>query len=189
MITIGIAGALSRIGTTTQALQLVQVLKGMEKKACYAEENEKKYLDRLAELYNRAEDKKNMIKFSNIEMYKPGYSDRVKDKTYDIMVRDFGNIDRKTFDRLKFEEQDIKIIVCGSKPSEIFKLEPLLRNSAYDDSYFVFSFVPPEDKISIMAMMGSRKNRCYFAGITLDPFVLNMESVTLYQKLLTQHLK
>ena len=189
MITIGIAGCMSRIGTTTQALQLVQVLKNIEKKVCYSEDNEKKYLERLVELYNRAEDKKNMIKFSNIEMYKPGFADRVKEKSYDVMVRDFGNIDRKTFNRIKFEEQDIKVIVCGSKPNEIFKLEPLLRNPLYDNAYFVFTFVPPEDKISIMAMMGSRKNRCFFAGITLDPFVLNPESVTLYQKLIAQNLK
>ena len=46
MIKIGIAGSMSRIGTTTQAIQLAQVLKE-NYKICYVERNEKKYLNDL----------------------------------------------------------------------------------------------------------------------------------------------
>lgn len=183
MIKIGIAGSMSRIGTTTQAIQLAQVLKE-NYKICYVERNEKKYLNDLLNLYTTAKNKKNKIEYSGIEMYKnlPNLDNSLS--KYDFVISDFGNINTRTFEEKSFKEQDIKIIISGSKPNEIFKTQVLLERSMYKDANFVFVFVPEEERVSIASLMRERRDKTYFSDIVLDPYKLENSSKQLYTRIL-----
>lgn len=187
MIKIGIAGSMSRIGTTTQAIQLAQVLKE-NYKICYVERNEKKYLNDLLNLYTTAKNKKDKIEYSGIEMYKnlPNLDNSLS--KYDFVISDFGNINTRTFDEENFKEQDIKIIISGSKPNEIFKTQVLLERSMYKDANFVFAFVPEEERISIASLMRERRDKTYFSDIVLDPYKLENSSKQLYTRILYTYL-
>lgn len=183
MIKIGIAGSMSRIGTTTQAIQLAQVLKE-NYKICYVERNEKKYLNDLVNLYTTAKNKKAKIEYSGLEMYKnlPNLDNSLS--KYDFVISDFGNINTRTFEEKSFKEQDIKIIISGSKPNEIFKTQVLLERSMYKDANFVFVFVPEEERVSIASLMRERRDKTYFSDIVLDPYKLENSSKQLYTRIL-----
>lgn len=183
MIKIGIAGSMSRIGTTTQAIQLAQVLKE-NYKICYVERNEKKYLNDLVNLYTTAKNKKDKIEYSGLEMYKnlPNLDHSLS--KYDFVISDFGNINTRTFEEKSFKEQDIKIIISGSKPNEIFKTQVLLERSMYKDANFVFVFVPEEERVSIASLMRERRDKTYFSDIVLDPYKLENSSKQLYTRIL-----
>lgn len=183
MIKIGIAGSMSRIGTTTQAIQLAQVLKE-NYKICYVERNEKKYLNDLVNLYTTAKNKKDKIEYSGLEMYKnlPNLDNSLS--KYDFVISDFGNINTRTFKEKSFKEQDIKIIISGSKPNEIFKTQVLLERSMYKDANFVFVFVPEEERVSIASLMRERRDKTYFSDIVLDPYKLENSSKQLYTRIL-----
>lgn len=183
MIKIGIAGSMSRIGTTTQAIQLAQVLKE-NYKICYVERNEKKYLNDLVNLYTTAKNKKDKIEYSGLEMYKnlPNLDNSLS--KYDFVISDFGNINTRTFEEKSFKEQDIKIIISGSKPNEIFKTQVLLERSMYKDANFVFVFVPEEERVSIASLMREKRDKTYFSDIVLDPYKLENSSKQLYTRIL-----
>jgi len=187
--TIAIAGCIGHIGTTTQAIQAVQMLKNERLKACYLEMNRTEYLENLTALYCQAEDKKNMVEFSGISMYKRNYAKTVNQQKWDYVVRDYGQANIETFEESSFAEQPLKIIVCGSKPNEIFKTQDLLTDPMYDDAYFIFSFVPEEERVSIISLMGSRADKTFFSGIILDPYVLMPESTKIFQKILNKDLQ
>lgn len=187
MIKIGIAGSMSRIGTTTQAIQLAQVLKE-NYKICYVERNEKKYLNDLVNLYTTAKNKKDKIEYSGLEMYKnlPNLDNSLS--KYDFVISDFGNINTRTFEEKSFKEQDIKIIISGSKPNEIFKTQVLLERSMYKDANFVFVFVPEEERVSIASLMREKRDKTYFSDIVLDPYKLENSSKQLYTRILYSNL-
>lgn len=182
--TIAIAGCIGHIGTTTQAIQAVLTVKQKGFKACYLEMNRTEYLDNLLGLYGQAEDKKNLVRFSGIDMYKRNFAKTISQKDWDFVIRDYGQANTDTFEETSFAEQPIKIIVCGSKPNEIFKTQDLLTDPMYDDAFFVFSFVPEEERISILSLMGRRAERTFFAGISFDPYELIADSVKCYQKII-----
>lgn len=187
MIKIGIAGSMSRIGTTTQAIQLAQVLKE-NYKICYVERNEKKYLNDLVNLYTTAKNKKDKIEYSGLEMYKnlPNLDNSLS--KYDFVISDFGNINTRTFEEKSFKEQDTKIIISGSKPNEIFKTQVLLERSMYKDANFVFVFVPEEERVSIASLMKEKRDKTYFSDIVLDPYKLENSSKQLYTRILYSNL-
>lgn len=187
MIKIGIAGSMSRIGTTTQAIQLAQVLKE-NYKICYVERNEKKYLNDLVNLYTTAKNKKDKIEYSGLEMYKnlPNLDNSLS--KYDFVISDFGNINTRTFEEKSFKEQDTKIIISGSKPNEIFKTQVLLERSMYKDANFVFVFVPEEERVSIASLMREKRDKTYFSDIVLDPYKLENSSKQLYTRILYSNL-
>ncbi|MBP2661566.1 MAG: hypothetical protein H6Q69_4598 [Firmicutes bacterium] len=70
--TIAVAGCLGRIGTTTQAMQIIKYLTLMGYRACYIEMNRHGYIDGVKELYNNIkEDRKaKRVTFEGIDMFK-----------------------------------------------------------------------------------------------------------------------
>jgi hypothetical protein len=184
MRTIAIAGCVNRIGTTTQALQAVQVLKAVGYKAAYLEANRNQYLEQMVKTYSNVEESKQFIINSGIVLYKRNYSQAAKDEKYDFIVKDYGNVDTVNFEEASFAGQKTKIVVCGSKPNEIFKTQAVLANPIYDDAYLIFSFVPEEERVSVQSMMSEDANKTFFADTILDPFVEHPSSKALFHKIL-----
>lgn len=182
--TIAVAGCISHIGATTQAIQAVQVIKENGLKACYIEMNRTGYLDNVLALYAQAEDRKSFIRFSGIDMYKKNYAKSVVKQSWDYVIRDYGPANVGSFEEASYAEQPLKIVVCGSKPNEIFKTQDLLRDPIYDDAFFIFSFVPEEERVDLLSLMGDRSEKTFFSGIILDPYGVTPDSKKIFQKIL-----
>ena len=117
-------------------------------------------------------------------MYKKNYAKALSKGNFDYVIKDYGNTDTETFEEISFAEQDIKIIVCGSKPNEIFKTQTLLMDPSYDDAFFIFSFVPENERISIKSLMAERADHTFFTEIITDPFIWSPDSAKLFQKVI-----
>lgn len=185
MNTIAVAGCTGHIGTTTQAIQLVLALKEKGFKSCYLEMNKTGYLENLLALYGSSEDKVNLVRFSGIEMFKRDFTSTIKNGNYDYIIKDYGSVNKDTFDDTFFASEKIKIIVCGSKPNEVFKAINLSTNLSYKNAYFVFNLVPINERDTALSMIGDCAERTFFAGITFDPFILIPESEKVYQSILS----
>lgn len=182
--TIAIAGCTNHIGTTTQAIQAALAIKDRGLKVCYLEMNRTEYLNNVLKLYRDAMDEKKYIKFRDIDMYKSNFAKSVIQKDWDYVIRDYGSVNDKTFEETSYAEQPLKIVIAGSKPNEILKTTELLKNPVYEDAYFIFSFVPDNEKLPIKSAMSSRSSKTFFSDIILDPYELNPNSIKIYQKII-----
>lgn len=204
--TIALAGSINRIGTTTQALQIVKYLIYKGYKACYIEVNnnvyenntlsqEKEpltYTRKLKKILSLNEDEEiNMIKYEGIELYNniDKLAD-IKDRDYDFIVFDYGCYKNNSFNKASFLKDDINIFICGSEITEIDEAAALASNISYEKSKLVFSFTDKSDEDDIISLISSIKikeneengARCYFANFTPSPFKLS--SIDLYDSLL-----
>ena len=106
-------------------------------------------------------------------------------KSYNFIIRDYGNANLTTFEETSFSEQPIKIVVCGSKPNEVFNVQKLLSKPIYDDAFFIFNFVPENEKLAILPLMGNKQERTFFSDIIIDPFKLNPNSIGILNKIVS----
>lgn len=204
--TIAVAGSINRIGTTTQALQIVKYLIYKGYKACYIEVNNNVYENntlsqskepltytrKLKKILSLNEDEEiNMIKYESIELYNniDKLAD-IKDRDYDFIVFDYGCYKNNSFNKASFLKDDINIFICGSEITEIDEAAALASNISYEKSKLVFSFTDKSDEDDIISLISSIKikeneengARCYFANFTPSPFKLS--SIDLYDSLL-----
>lgn len=172
MKTIGIVGSQSRIGTTTQALQILLCLHDLEYNAAYIQMGNKGYIEILSELYEDIQGMKDgKIYCNNIPMYAGSQIIEANRQGYDFIIKDYGNVFDSDFQKISFLEQDIKIVVVGSKANEIELTEKIMKDSCYTDVYYIFNFVAKEEQQDIKEMMGDRKQYTYFSVYTPNPFV------------------
>ncbi|NCE98109.1 hypothetical protein [Emergencia sp. 1XD21-10] len=202
---IGVAGSQSRVGTSTQALQIVQYLKFKGYKACYIEQNHVQYLDTsgssgalqnatLVEKYRIWNDvPKNSFEkltYKGVDMYagQEAFA-KLQSEKYDFYVYDYGNILDRDFDRTAFLKDDIRIITAGAKATEFDYLMRFLSVPSYSDAGIVLSFVPETEQSEVLKPIVHMKNWSekdgrvlVFAPYTPDPFLLS--SAEIYEKLI-----
>lgn len=188
--TIGVAGTIHRIGTTTQAIQIVKFLISKGYKACYVEVNETKYkniLIRKAEQYisyaekvkiafeiEKEDDDLGMISYEKVDMlYKPDKLANM-DEEYDYYVYDYGTYSDRGFNKAAFLKDDLTIFVTGANPTEIDYTIDIAVNSSYIKSKLLFSFLEEAERESFIGYMKdyNAAGRCFFVPYTPNPFVL-----------------
>lgn len=172
MKTIAIAGSQSRIGTTTQALQMVLCLQNLEYETAYIEMGNQGYLSGIRNLYEDIiENKKTgSLIFRDIELFSDKNIIEANKRGCDYIIKDYGSINSPQFEKISYLEQDIKIIVGGVKANEIENVEKVLAEKCYEDVKYIFSFVSQEEQQDIRMLMGEHKENTYFAVYTPDPF-------------------
>ena len=169
--TVAVIGSMHRIGTTTQALQIVKhlILSGFT--ACYIQLNNSNYVQSVGEFYTDAvvDDNIGLVKYQNLEMYYR--QERISDilsKNYNYYVYDFGSIQDIGFTLVQYLEKDIKIVVCGSKSNELPHMQNVLK--IISSSEYIFSFTSENDQKEILGWMEDKKPHTYFSGYVPDPF-------------------
>lgn len=206
--TIGVAGACHRIGTTTQALQLVKYLTLKGYKACYIELNSNKYIDKdprnRKNMYisfvekikswfepDRLNDEIGLVSSFGIDMYYK--QDKIPDVLrigYDYYVYDYGVYTDGDFNKTAFIREDETIFVVGSSPTELDHTQEITENISYSDACLIFSFVAEQEKEDILMLMekihtpgidGGNGSRTYFSEYTPDPFTLS--NISMFEKL------
>ena len=189
---ISVVGACHRIGTTTQAIQIVKFLLLQGKRAAYVELNNTNYVNRLQRLYDvpcSDEDKDaGRVTYESVDMYnKP---QKITDVlhgyygAYDFLVYDFGCFTDKDFNLINFLERDVRIIVGGTKPNEIDIVSAIIAKTLINDVFYIFSFCPPDEQSDVLELMENKAEQTVFAPLSPDPFLYAANNDTVYRKLI-----
>ena len=186
--TIAVSGCIDRIGTTTQAMQLVKYLVFRGHRACYIELNENGYIQALKELYEdgvSSDDGIGRVTYQSVDMFYR--KDKIADVLrlgYEFYVYDFGIFDAVGFSLVSYLEKNIKVMVCGIKPNEVGCMSEVL-SSLYDKEIeYIFSFTHESDKKDILELMSDRAEHTFFAPWSPDPFVYSSQAGEQFEKLL-----
>lgn len=160
-ITVAFAGAGSRIGTTTQAMQMLLFLVAEGYKAALVEMTDKSV---LSEYISNSEFCPEHYKVNGLDLYRTRSSLLHAQNEYQYLILDYGPL-TEGLDGMSFFEKNYKIICTGVKPQETAELAPIFD---VDDGSFIycFSFVPEVDKREVEELMRGRK--IYFASAALD---------------------
>lgn len=205
--TIGIMGTCHRIGTTTQAIQIVKFLQSKGYRACYVEMNEIRYpnmqLSRrekpevsfvekslLTFDYNRLDEQMGVVNIESVDLYyRQDLLPAILEKEYDFYVYDYGVYTDRDFNKTSFLKDDIKIIATGAGAVELDYTLNILQNISYDKAMLLFSFTAGEDREDLLLFMDdfNAGGRCFFTEYTPNPFVLS--NPQLYEEMLNVHTK
>jgi len=178
--TVGVIGCQPRIGTTTQALQIVLCLQGLGYRAAYVEMGEHDYLKNLVEIYEDVTiDKYNVIRCRSIPMYTGKQIILANQHRYDYLVKDYGYIDSPDY-TIAYFEQDIRVVVGGTKANEIEYMERVIEDPGYLNVSYIFSFVAQSEQKDVKELMGDKKENTYFAMYTPDPFTYTENDIYEY---------
>lgn len=174
---IGIAGAVPRMGTTTQAIQLVKYLRYKGYKACYIEMNDHGYVEELIDSYEGVEVEEVIGKavYQEVEMYyKLEKLPEVLKRDYDYFVYDYGVFSDRDFNKISFLEKDLQIFTVGTKPGEFMKTYQLIENNFYNSVLYIFNFVveDKQEQDDIYELMAEKEDVTFFAPDCRDPFRL-----------------
>jgi len=178
---IAIVGTQARIGTTTQALQMILNLRALDYHAAYVEMGHLGFLDKLKE---RGEDlpieKDGTVICDGIPMYSSQNIHIANRKNYDFLVKDYGNVQNPFYQEMSFLEQDVKIIVGGIKADEVEHTEQVMANELYAGTYYILNFVDIAQQQEAKADMQEYKDRTYFSIYTPDPFLFKENEIYAY---------
>jgi len=183
---IGVCGALSRIGTTTQCMQMIKYLTLKGYTAAYIEMNEKNYINGCINLYSEVKQHANSgkIEYANITMYRSTDIPEALKSNFEYLVYDYGTFLDNGFQKISYLEKDIQIMVCGAKANEIDYVQQLLQSQYYRAAHYLFSFVPDVDRNDLKEMMSDRENKTSFAEYQPDPFSYSSNLNKLYENFL-----
>lgn len=174
--TIGIAGSIPRMGTTTQAIQLIKYLNLKGYKACYVQLNNHSWVENLIADYAEVEQVEEIGKavYKNVDMfYRIDKLPEILKLDYDYFVYDYGVYWDVDFNKTSFLEKDLMLFCLGAKPGEFDKSYKVIENNFYQAATYIFNFVPDdeEEKKDIYELMAEKKKSTFFAPDCRDPFV------------------
>lgn len=173
--TIAVAGAVPRMGTTTQAIQFVKYLLLKGYRACYIELNGHGWVKELREAYAGVEVEEGIGRatYADVDMYdKPEKLPEVLRKGYDFYVYDYGVYSERGFNKVSFLEKDFQVFTVGTKPGEFMKTYELIENNFYNQVSYIFSFIQEdeEERQDTYDLMQEKRSATYFATDCRDPF-------------------
>lgn len=184
-VTIAFCGAQPRIGTTTQAFQLLQYLQIRGYDVAYIDLSGNGYIDQLRKLYGGVEKNSSCIIYEGIHMY---HSVLDLNESYQYLVKDYGSFQNDNFNEISYLEQDIHIVCSGVKPNEIFEVSGILQKVEFNHAKFIFSFVPPDHRNAILKQMSNRSANTFFVGYNPEPFSYDATSNKAYRQIIGEYL-
>lgn len=184
---IGIAGAIGRMGTTTQAIQMVKYFHYSGYKAAYFEMNQHHYVEDLKEAYEQVEHDEDVgrVTYMKVDMYyRIDRLQEVLNMDYDYLVFDYGVFSENGFSKISFLEKEIQIFVVGSKPGgEFEKTYEVVKNNFYNNVFYIFNFVAKTEQEDLLELMDEKADVTFFAQDAKDPFSFAGEG-SFYEKML-----
>lgn len=190
---INIAGAMPRIGTTTQCLQLAKYIQSCsDYKVAYVECNSQDYIWSASEMYQsvRGDKTGGLMTIEGVNMYNQSRLPELTKGGVDIdfLICDYGDVESQGFNKESFLKGTVKALVAGVKPNEIHYTEKALRDKAYEDAIYIFSHVPISDREELMGLMGKHAADTFFSPYIPDPFQNTNEAILPYYEKLMPHI-
>ena len=168
-VTVAVAGASPRIGTTTQALQLLLFLRAKDYSCAYLDMCSSGKMEQLLDIYESC-DRINGHEFTiqGQHIITNGKLLMQARSEYDYVICDYGFY-KDILEPVSFWEKDIKVLVAGTKPWESAQLPAVFEDD--DGSLrYIFSFVPSADESSVREQMAESADKTYFAPYAPDYF-------------------
>lgn len=168
-VTVAVAGASPRIGTTTQALQLLLFLRAKDYSCAYLDMCSSGKMEQLLDIYESC-DRINGHEFTiqGQHIITNGKLLMQARSEYDYVICDYGPY-QDILEPVSFWEKDVKIMVAGTKPWESAQFPAVFEDD--DGSLrYIFSFVPSADETSVREQMAESADKTYFAPYAPDYF-------------------
>lgn len=184
---IGVVGCMSRIGTTTMALQLVKHLNlQAESSACYIQ-MQPGYVEAIRHFYTVDELSDSVI-FNSLQLYDhPAATPDILKAGYTNLIYDYGSID--TADTTSLLERDIIVAVGGTGPDELSRFPKLIQLLDKNPvTNYVLNFVADADRTSVLKLMRNKADQSYFLEFTPDPFVYNVKHTNSFEAIMKTQL-
>lgn len=186
--TIAVAGCCSRIGTTTQAIQIIKYFMLKGHKACYIQMNDFEYVENIVKYFMDVPVDQNLglVTYNSVDMYfNLNRLPDILNKDYEYYVYDFGVFNRGDFNKVSFLEKNYKIVVGGAKVNELAEITRVLEETYMSDVKYIFSFIEDnaETRKEILELMDDKADDTYFAPYAPEPFKLTPE-YDIYEELL-----
>lgn len=185
---IALCGACRRIGTTTQAVQIIKYLQFNGYKAAYIEMNNTGFVLQLAQVYSDAKTNKaqhNKVSYRNVDFF---YSQEelydILKMGYDYFVFDYGSAADPTFNAISFIEKDIPIICCGSAPNEWAGTNAVISKALFYDTYYIFNFCDKAEQADVKELMQEKAKKTIFSGYAPDFCVFTADRNNLYDQII-----
>ena len=182
---IGVAGTLNRIGTTTQALQIVKSYLFLGYKAAYIQLDGSDFVENIEKYFEdvKTDQELGQITYNHVDMFHdPDQLPKILEMDYDVYIYDYGVFGAPRFNKISFLEKDVTIVCAGAKPNEIAETTKILQSAFYSDVNYVFSFVAKAEQRDVLELMDEKADKTFFAGYTPEQFTYNPESA-FYQEL------
>lgn len=178
--TIAVAGCCSRIGTTTQAIQIVKYFLLMGHKVCYIQMSDSDYAEKIVRYYIDVDVNQDLGKatYCSVDMYFD--LNRLPDilnMDYEYYVYDFGVFNQGSFNKVSFLEKNHKIVVGGAKVNELGSITNVLQETYLTDVKYIFSFIEDnsETRKDILELMDEKAKDTFFAPYAPEPFKLTSD--------------
>lgn len=186
--TISLCGACRRIGTTTQAVQIIKYLQFNGYKAAYIEMNNNHFvLDMIKAYEDISVDNKGIDKiiYKNVDFYykQEQLSDILK-RNYDFFIFDYGSADDPYFNAISFIEKDFPIIVCGTAPNEWVATDEVIGKTLLNDAYYIFNFCDVSEHAEIRKLMQQKAVKTIFSAYTPDFSQFRADRNNLYRQII-----
>ena len=190
--TVAFCGVCGRIGTTTQALQLVKYLLIQGYKACYVEMNNSSYINNLMDIYDDSsysyDAASGYLRKDNVDIYnKAEFLPQIGKLNYDFVIYDYGCYGTPDFNTLSFIEKDIVVVVGGADPTELTATTQVIASMSQfqkDNIYYMYSFVHEQEQKDILELMEDLADKTLFAVYAPNPLIYTSGSDELYSKLI-----
>ena len=169
---IGITGVCRRIGTTTEAVQLVKYLQVKGYKACYIEVNNTGFVQEHGQVFVSEHDEYlGRVTYEGVDLYyKQEKIQEIFHQDYDYFVFDYGAYSEQGFNKTSFLEKDIRIFVAGSKATEMKYTQQVLQNEYYRDVFYLFNFISEKERPELLEYMEEKAEITYFTVYAPDQF-------------------
>ena len=184
---IGIAGSMSRIGTTTQALQVVKYLMYKGYKACYVEMNDTRYVENVAIFYDcdYIDEDMGEVVFMNVHhFYRQDKISEILKLGYDFYIYDYGVCGGSNFNRTSYLEKEIRLLCVGSKVSEVTYTSNLVDNEFYPDLFYLFIHAPEADKKDLKESMIDKQDQVYFPVYSPEAYEFAIGNLPIYEEII-----
>jgi hypothetical protein len=192
-IEIAVGGCMSRMGTTTIAIQLIKFLQSEGKTACYVDMSNTDYMELATKYYDTERHEKDLNKFTlaGVDIYTNVTQEilyQIHVRNYNFIIYDTGSLLNSSTNTSEFIRKSIKLLCVGNKPNENKTLN-IVANTLYNTKInYVYSFVPDDEiediREELKKWFGSE---CYFAPYIPDAFSLNNESRALFKAILSEY--
>lgn len=188
-VMIGIAGSSERIGVTHNTVVLANYLRTRGYMIAVAEYNDTNAYQSIRESFDAKYLDNSYFTIAGVDYYPEVNTDRIGSilgKSYNFILIDFGSFE--SCDRVTFNKSDIRIIIAGSKPWEVNRVNTIFELTAKDtlmQYHFCFNFTAQKDQKDIRESMGELSS-VHFLKYTEDPF--ENHDFTDADKILTQYM-
>ena len=182
---VGVAGCMTRIGTTSVAIQLIKLFQSKGKTACYIDTYNTEYVKQSMDYYcaDEMDEENHRVNFDGVDMYydiTTEIMEHIYLKNYDFMVYDCGDISGNTLKQTTFLQNQYRLLCCGSKPNENIALHSLLKSIYKTNISYMYFAVPQNERQGVIDDVAQLNQKCYFVPFFDDCFSLSLESAEMF---------